>query len=178
VSVGGGSQRFGTARHLAVRFVGSLWPGGPSAADERWARQWCTGGEAGLWARMAGPDRRHAVAVARRVEAAGYQDRPVMAAALLHDVGKITAGLGTLGRVVATVAAMAAGHERASGWSGGGLGRRAGLYVRHDELGAALLAEAGSDELTVRWAREHHLPAERWSVAPDVGQALKAADDD
>jgi predicted HD phosphohydrolase len=128
---------------------------------------------------MTGPDRRHAVAVARRVEAAGYGDRPVMAAALLHDVGKIVAGVGTFGRVAATTAAMLAGRERASGWSeGAGLARRAGLYVRHDELGAGLLTRAGSDELTVRWAREHHLPADRWSVPADVGQALKAADDD
>jgi len=37
---------------------------------------------------------------------------------------------------------------------------------------------AGSDPLTVTWAREHHLPADRWTVPAAVGAALKAADDD
>jgi hypothetical protein len=55
---------------------------------------------------------------------------------------------------------------------------RAGRYLCHDEIGAGLLAEASSDPLTVAWAREHHLPADRWTVPVDVGTALKAADDD
>ena len=62
-----------------------------------------------------------------------------------------------------------AGRER---WGG-----RVGRYLHHDELGAGLLERAGSDPLTVAWAREHHLPRERWTVPLDVGDALKAADD-
>lgn len=102
-----------------------------------------------------------------------------MAAALLHDAGKVEAGLGTFGRVAATVADMVAGHDRVAAWSQrSGLGRRAGLYVCHDEIGARLLEAAGSDPLTVTWAREHHLDASRWSVPRPVAEALKAADDD
>jgi hypothetical protein len=168
---------FGSLRHLAGRFAGSLHPGGPPPQDETWARSLCLPGEAALWARMSGPDRRHGFGVAQRTAAAlGGEDaagRPVMAAALLHDVGKIDAGLGTFGRVGATVVAVAAGRRRVAGWPGP-LGR----YVRHDEVGGELLEAAGSDALTVAWAREHHLAPVDWTLPLPVAEALKAADDD
>jgi hypothetical protein len=137
--------------------------------------------EAALWQRMSAPDRRHAVGVARSVTGALGDDavRWVRAAALLHDVGKIESGLGPVRRAVATVAGMAVGRDAATRWSErGGVLRRAGDYLRHDEIGAALLTEACSDPLTVAWAREHHLPVDRWTVPADIGAALKAADDD
>lgn len=169
-------------RHLAGRFVGSLWPGGPPPADEAWARSLLLPGEAALWRRMSGADRRHAVGVARRTAAllgpAGAA-RPVLAAALLHDVGKVDAGLGPVRRSLVTAAGLVAPHEAARRWRhrGGPVGR-AGRYLCHDEIGAGLLAAAGSDALTVAWAREHHLAPTRWSVPAAVGAALKAADDD
>jgi hypothetical protein len=171
----------GGAAHLTRRFVGSLRPGGPGAEAEAWVAGRLGPGELELWRRMSGPDRRHAHGVARRVVAALGDDAtdPVVAAALLHDVGKTVAGLGTFGRVVATVSAGVAGREMAGPWSQTqGFTRRVGLYLRHDELGADLLEVAGSDPLTVAWAREHHLPEERWSVPPATGQALRDADDD
>lgn len=114
---------------------------------------------------MSDADRRHAVGVAVQL---ADQPRAVLAAALLHDVGKIESRLGTFARVGATVLGMASRD-----WGG-----RVGAYLRHDELGAALLEGAGSDPLTVAWAREHHLPEERWTVPLDVGRALQAADGD
>jgi hypothetical protein len=103
----------------------------------------------------------------------------VLAAALLHDVGKLDAGLGTYGRVVATVSALVAGRDTAEAWSRRrGFTRKVGLYLRHPELGGGMLALAGSDPLTVAWAREHHLPRDRWTVPVEVADALKAADDD
>ena len=105
--------------------------------------------------------------------------RPVLAAALLHDVGKIESGLGPVRRAAATVAGMVGGHDAARRWRGReGLVGRVGRYLCHDEIGASLLVAAGSDGLTIAWAREHHLPAERWTVDVQVGAALKAADDD
>ena len=64
---------------------------------------------------MSGPDRRHAAGVARAVQRAlGHEaSRPVLAAALLHDVGKVESGLRTYGRVVATLSAKVAGAEMA-----------------------------------------------------------------
>ena len=140
-----------------------------------------TPGETGLWRRMSAADRRHAVVVARRVDATlgPAASRAVLAAALLHDVGKIESGFGPVRRAAATVAGMVGGHAAAQRWRRrrGPVGR-VGRYLCHDEIGAGMLAEAGSDALTIAWAREHHLPPERWTVAAEVGTALKAADDD
>jgi hypothetical protein len=151
--------------HLASRFFGSLRRGGPR--HEPWALEQLTARERALWSRMSDPDRRHAVEVAQRL---GDRPRPVLVAALLHDVGKIESGLGTFARVGATIAGAVRSRDR---WTG-----RIGAYLRHDEIGARLLRDAGSDDLVVAWAREHHLPAERWTVPLDIGEALKAADDD
>jgi len=167
--------------HLIKRFFGSLWPAGPGAQAEAWVSTVLGEREHALWRRMSRADRRHAVAVARRVEQAlgAEATPPVLAAALLHDVGKVSAGLGTYGRVVATLAGAAAGRTMAGAWTQGrGFTRRVGLYLRHPEVGADMLAMAGSDPLTVTWAREHHLPAEEWTLPPYVALALKAADDD
>ena len=159
------------ALHLARCFAGSLWPEGPPAGDEAWVASALSDEEHRLWLRMSGVDRRHAVGVGRRVEQAmGTGETPpwVLAAALLHDVGKVPSGLGTLGRVAATVAGLAGRMP----------GGRMGLYLRHSQVGADMLESAGSHPLTVAWAREHHLPAVRWSVPPATGEILKSADDD
>jgi hypothetical protein len=160
--------------------VGALAPWGPPAADERWARAHLRPGEAGLWDRMGGPDRRHAVAVAREVERRlGPLAPDVAAAALLHDVGKVEAGLGTLARVPATLLGAAGGRARWRAWAArrGPLGR-VGRYLGHDALGADLLAAAGAAPLTVAWTAEHHRPSSTWTIDPVVGAALKAADGD
>ena len=62
---------------------------------------------------MSGPDRRHSVVVAWRVERSlGHEaSGPVVAAALLHDVGKTQSGLGTYGRVVADAVGVAVGRD-------------------------------------------------------------------
>ena len=167
--------------HLASRFAGSLDPAGPPPDDEAWAARVLTPGERELWGRMTGPDRRHAVAVARRAATVlgPLASRPVLAAGLLHDVGKVASGLGTLGRVAATVAGEVTQGRHAAAWAGrrGPLGQ-VGRYLRHAPLGGDMLEAAGSDPVTVTWAREHHLPPARWTLPGTVARALKAADDD
>ena len=167
--------------HLVKRFVGSLWPLGPSSENDAWARQHLLDGEQELWQRMSAQDRRHSIGVARRVEAAlGDQaSRPVMAAALLHDVGKIEANFGTFLRVVATLSAAIAGRETAELWvRSTGVTRRVGLYLKHPAIGGDLLAMAGSDAFTETWAREHHHPPESCSLDAHLACALRDADDD
>jgi hypothetical protein len=169
--------------HLARRGLSSALPLGPSPSGEAWALEQLQPDEQALWRRMSRQDRRHAVAVARRVAGALGEraTRPVLAAALLHDVGKVEAGLGTYRRVIATLSAMAVGHDAATiaAWTRTtGFTRKVGLYLQHDRLGADLLALAGSDPLTIAWAREHHRPEGDWTVPAAIGRALRAADDD
>lgn len=167
--------------HLVKRFFGSLRPGGPTDADDEWATAHLSESEVRLWRKMSNPDRRHAIGVARRVDTAvdGPTPDPVLAAALLHDVGKTASQLRTYGRVIATVSGRVAGRDMAMAWTETrGFTRRVGLYLEHPRLGADMLALAGSDRLTITWAREHHLPEEAWTVPVDVGRVLKDADDD
>jgi hypothetical protein len=149
--------------HLARRFSGSLSRREPAAADEAWVASVLDDGEHALWLQMSAADRRHAIGVGRAVPV------ELAPAALLHDVGKTVSGFGTFARVGATVLASF-GRDR---WRG-----RVADYLHHDQLGAELLRVAGSSELTVAWAREHHLPPDRWTVPTDAGARLKAADDD
>src|SRR3954466_14728780 len=169
--------------HLARRFFGSLRPGGPSVIDAEWAEAQLLPDEAVLWRSMSRSDRRHAAGVARRVEVAlgNEATRPVLAAALLHDVGKIESGLSTYGRVIATVSGAVVGRdpETIKAWTRTrGFTRSVGLYLQHPKLGGDLLGMAGSDPLTEAWAREHHLPEDQWTVPREVALALKDADDD
>ena len=161
----------GRGRHLARRFVGAL-RARPLAIDEAaWVSGHLLDGEAALWSRMSVADQRHAFGVASSVDAAlDGADRPVLAAALLHDVGKVASGLGTWSRVGATLVGAVTSSARPARW--------AGRYLRHPAEGAALLAEAGSDPLPVAWAAEHHRRSSSWTVDPEIARALWAADDD
>ena len=171
--------------HLAKRFFGALRPGGPSAADARWVASILTPEELKLWQRMKSHDRRHSVAVARRVEQrlAGSKDADSRwcAVALLHDVGKLDSGLGVIGRVGATVAGGLAGHDMAPVWSQKrGVTRRVGLYLRHPELGATRIRVVGGREEAARWADAHHDEQARAALdfPENVVAALYDADDD
>jgi hypothetical protein len=193
------AEGFGSLSHLAGRFAGALWPGGPPAEGERWAQSWLGPGEVRLWRSMSGPDRRHALGVGRQVAAdLGVADAPaagdarqedaegrpttraVVAAALLHDVGKIDAGIGTWARAVVTAIALVVGRDRVASWARAGRSprARAGRYVTHDRLGRGLLEDAGSDPFTVTWAGEHHIPAARQVTDRRLAGMLTAADGD
>ncbi len=122
--------------HLARRFWGSLSRAEPSSADVDWVRSQLSKGEWGCWSVMAVQDRRHSIEVARRfVVLAPAAGRAEVAAALLHDVGKQVAGLGTSSRVVATII--------------GPRTRRLRLYHDHERIGAEMLAKVGSEMVTI-----------------------------
>lgn len=126
----------GELGHLARRFAGSLSPRPPAPADDAWASEWLDPGEQALWARLTNQDRRHAIVVARRFHAARPEaSRAEMAGALLHDCGKVEAGLGTALRVLATVVGPRGGRFR--------------RYHAHESIGAQLAATAGSDPVTI-----------------------------
>lgn len=122
--------------HLAMRFFTSLSNRPPDASEENWAESQLRPGEIALWRRMSNQDRRHSAKVARRfVVARPEATRAEIAGALLHDVGKIECGLGTWGRVAASVV--------------GGRTQRFRIYHDHEHIGAVLAHGAGSEPATV-----------------------------
>ena len=122
--------------HLAARFVTSLPPTPPSVVDEVWVDRHVLAGERELWVQLSNQDRRHSAAVARRfVLARPEATRAEIAGAILHDVGKIECGLGTFGRVAATLVGPRTAAFRA--------------YHDHEEIGAELARRAGSEPATV-----------------------------
>ena len=186
------------AAHLSARFVSSLVPRQVSASDRAWVANILEPAEFELWLRLSRADAVESVGVARRVERAlcalrlgdRHTDRlldtdstismnDVCAAALVHDVGKLDSGLHSCGRVVATVAGALAGHGIAEAWSSSrGCTRRAGLYLRHHELGADRIGLIGGRRCAADWARAHHDPS-RWPTIDfswEVCVALAQAD--
>ena len=104
---------------------------------------------------MPNADRRHAVLVARRfLDRRPAADRPEVAGALLHDVGKVEAELGTFGRVVATIVGPRTERFR--------------TYHDHEAIGARLAAETGSDPVTVALIEGRGRAAEDLRTADQV----------
>jgi hypothetical protein len=172
--------------HLSGRFVRALSPRAPRADDLVWVEAVLTPDGFALFRRQPNHDQRHAIGVARDVQArladTPYADDPRwLSAALLHDIGKLDSGLGVYGRVVATVSGAVAGREHAEVWSESkGFTRRVGVYLRHAELGADRLRIAGEPEEAALWAASHHDPS-TWPDLPipdDVVVALDEADND
>lgn len=125
---------------MAARFFTSLPSSPPPAEDEAWAAHILSPAEHHLWTLMSNQDRRHSALVARRFARRRPEaDRDELAGALLHDVGKIECGLGTFGRVAATLV--------------GPRGRAFRAYHEHEEIGARIAADAGSPPATVELIR-------------------------
>jgi hypothetical protein len=135
-------ERRADAAHLTRRFWSSVSPVEPESGDTAWAESQLLDGELQLWRRLTAPDRRHAIMVARRFESHGHTWlRDELAGALLHDIGKLDSGLGTFGRVVATIIGPRTARFR--------------RYHDHERIGADLLAAAGSSQITVELVRGH-----------------------
>ncbi|MCY3577115.1 MAG: HD domain-containing protein [bacterium] len=150
--------------HLVRRFFQSLFDKGPDPSDEAWLLGMLSSAEANLYRQMSAADRSHALRSARCPALAGDAQR---VAAALHDVGKIEAGLGTWARVGATVAGAVLPGLLRGRWAD---------YRDHPRLGAQMLRNAGSAELTVVWSAEHHRSSQESSLPPSVADALAAAD--
>ncbi len=171
----------GQAGHYARRFVTSLSRRPPDPADDAWVRATVTASEWPLYARLGNPDRRHAAAGGRElVRLLGPDVDPVLVrASILHDVGKVHADLGTVGRSFATVLTVALGDARVRGWRDRpGWRGRVGRYEDHADRGAGELAAAGSPPEVVAWAAGHHHPDRLAGLGldPTVVAALVRAD--
>jgi hypothetical protein len=159
---------------VAIRASLPSWAGGVSAAlspaDARLVSAILTSPDQhALFNCMPSNDQRHAVAVARTLQAAGYTDPALMQAALLHDAAKSIsqplfhrvaivlleafwpAALARLGTKPAPHQEhLEATIRRISWWR-----RPFAVHTYHPEIGAAWARQAGCHPLGVRLVLEH-----------------------
>jgi hypothetical protein len=121
-----------------------------------------------LFRRMARCDQRHGLDVYSALRAGGCQDESLLAAALLHDVGKSAARL-TIAHRVAVVLIERARPGWLATWAGEGKGWKTpfAVHLQHAQIGAAWAQAAASSTDTVMLIREHHVnaPQDRRLVA-------------
>ena len=142
--------------HLTKRFVLSLVPSQVHEIEQQWVQSVLSPSEFDVWNNMMVQDRRHSVMVGRRfVMYRPTATQSEIAGALLHDVGKSVARLGTLARVFATLVGPRTSRFR--------------QYHDHESIGATMLRSIGSDELTISMVGG--------TCVGELRQALSRADD-
>ena len=135
----------GSPAHLVSRFVDYLTATRLRQSECDAVRNWLTPELADLFFEQNVADQRHAYHAALTVVAAGVIDRDVLAAALLHDVGKRHARLGPVGRSVATILIVLALP----------ISDRMATYRDHGFIGAQELAAAGAPALAIEYTLNH-----------------------
>ena len=142
--------------HLTKRFVLSLVPSQVQEIERQWVQSVLSPSEFVVWNNMMVQDRRHSVMVGRRfVKYRPIATQSEVAGALLHDVGKSAARLGTFARVLATMVGPRTSRLR--------------QYHDHESIGATMLRSIGSDEMTIAMVGG--------SSVGELSQALSRADD-
>ena len=144
-----------SALHLAKRFFGALGRAPIDQDQVELVRATLLNSEFALWSAMMPIDKKHSIKVMNRFlkiypQATATQVR----ASLLHDVGKLESNLGVFSRVLATIV--------------GERGSRFAKYHAHEQIGAQMLRQAGSDEET--W----QLVSGEVSDSPNLRTALAA----
>ena len=175
-----------TTRYRVGQFLRALTARVPDDEVER-AMRVLTPEARGLFRRQAMQDQRHALAVYRTLYRAGHTDPELLAAALLHDVGKAAAQLPAWRRAIIVLldrfaprllARLSQGEPRGpalslpKGWRHSFV-----AHARHPEVGARWAQEAGCSPLTVALIRRHQDRLTSCEIEEDqLLTALQAAD--
>lgn len=157
----------GTWLHLTGRFFDVVTARPLDGGELDRLRRWLAPGELALFSAQDHADQRHGYECALDVASLLPDRADLVRAAALHDVGKRHAGLGSIGRVFASLAIR----------SGLPLHGRFAAYAAHGELAARDLAEIGTPQPIIDFARHHHasrpagFPPADWSVLQDADRA-------
>jgi hypothetical protein len=146
-------------RYRAQQFWDALWSA-PAPGDLRLAERWLNPEQMRLFLRMQPGEQAHSLRVMNRLLQKGEAQPDLMAAALLHDVGKALSPLRIEERVLIVLVRTAApqvalrwGSSEARGW------RRAFVTAeQHPAWGAELALKAGTSALAVELIRRHQEP--------------------
>ena len=145
---------FDLAAHVRRFFRG--FRGAVTPAEARDARALLTPAELRAFEALQGRERRHAVDVMRHLQAAGEPSDDLLAAALLHNVGKGPLHLHE--RVAYTLLAMFAPRllDRVAAPDGAGFRRAMAAQRDHPARGADALAAIGVRPRVLELVRGHH----------------------
>ena len=157
----------GTWRHLATRLLSVVSSTGlkPGEVDE--IRGWLSAFESDSFLAQPSYDQRHGLEAARHVARQHPLRRDLVRTALLHDVGKRQAGLGPIGRSLASAYTKLGGISKGK-WRS---------YLEHGHAGAIELDILGAEPMVVDFARHHHgerpdsISEADWSVLQEADRA-------
>ena len=135
----------GSWTHLASRFFGAIRARDLARDQHEWLSELLSAPELELFMEQPVIDRRHGYESARTMSSS-TEDRDLVKAAALHDVGKRHARLGVLGRSIASVLIKL----RMPLWG------RFRMYRDHPSIGASDLGDVGSPAVVVSFAMTHH----------------------
>jgi hypothetical protein len=160
-----------------IRATGAwIWP---EEVEEAFLGRYLSPQAVSLFRSMPRYDQQHALGVFRTLQQGGHDDRDLLAAALLHDVGKSMPRrdrsrlphrvVAVLMRAVRPGLLEQFGRDEPGSW-------RRPFYVQlyHAAFGAALAQRAGCSSTTVDLIRRHEDPHEQ--VQDSYLAALQAAD--
>lgn len=119
-------------------------------------------------------DQNHSYRVYQCLIESGENNRELLQAALLHDLGKVKFPLKPLERAVAVLlmGLLPALADRLAAGEPKGIRKPLVVYHNHPDWGAALAEKAGCSPLTVWLIRNHESPAQRDFSSEEAGQLL------
>ncbi len=163
-------------RYRAAQFLRGLRPA-LQPDEARLVRQLLSDSEFQLFAAMDPRDRRHSMDMVLWLQARAPSSDDLLAAALLHDVGK--GRLRDWERIAFVLlgAVRARARERFARAQGGGLRGALWRLEHHARLGAALLRETGSRTAVVALV-ERHSDVEAGAASPAEGDLARLREAD